>query len=51
MTHGIEHRLINPGWPQMNGMVERFNGRITDMLSTRRYISGEDLEQTFKRYA
>ena len=32
-------------------MVERFNGRISDVLATRRYTSGEDLEQTLKRYA
>ena len=50
-THGIEHRLIKPGRPQTNGMVERFNGRISDVLATRRYTSGEDLEQTLKRYA
>lgn len=31
-------------------MVERFNGRISDVLATRRYVSGEDLEQTLKRY-
>jgi len=47
---GIEHRLIKPGRPQTNGMVERFNGRISDVLATRRYTSGEALEQTLKRY-
>lgn len=31
-------------------MVERFNGRISDVLATRRYSSGADLEQTLKRY-
>ncbi|NWO09132.1 transposase, partial [Chromohalobacter salexigens] len=46
----IEHRLIKPGRPQTNGMVERFNGRISDVLATRQYVSGEDLEQTLKRY-
>ena len=30
--------------------MERFNGRISDVLATRRYTSGEDLEQTLKRY-
>jgi len=48
--HGIEHRLIKPGRPQTNGMVERFNGRISDVLATRRYESSDDLEQTLKRY-
>ncbi|MGP9656296.1 IS481 family transposase [Halomonas sp. AOP35-4E-18] len=50
-AHGIEHRLIKPGRPQTNGMVERFNGRISDVLATRWYTSGKDLEQTLKRYA
>lgn len=50
-AHGIEHRLIKPGRLQTNGMVERFNGRISDVLATRRYTSGEDLEQTLKRNA
>ncbi len=48
--HDIEHRLIRPGRAQTNGMVERFNGRISDVLATRRYVSSEDLEQTLKRY-
>lgn len=47
---GIEHRLIKPGRPQTNGMVERFNGRSSEVLATRRYTSREDLEQTLKRY-
>ncbi|WP_366940877.1 hypothetical protein [uncultured Halomonas sp.] len=33
-----------------SGMLERFNGRISDVLATRLYPSGEDLEQTLKRY-
>lgn len=45
-NHGIEHRLIRPGRTQTNGMVERFNGRITDALATRRYISSEDLKNS-----
>ena len=47
---GIEHRLIRPRMPQTNGMVERFNGRIADVLKTHRFRSGEDLAQTLLRY-
>ena len=36
--------------PQTNGMVERFNGRIEDVLQSHRFQSGEDLEQTIMRY-
>lgn len=32
-AHSIEHRLIKPGRSQTNGMVERFNGRISDVLA------------------
>jgi hypothetical protein len=31
-------------------MVERFNGRIEDVLQSHRFRSGEDLEQTLLRY-
>ena len=46
----IEHRLTKPRSPQTNGMVERFNGRIADVLKTNRFVSGEDLEKTIMRY-
>jgi len=47
---GIEHRLTKPRTPKTNGMVERFNGRISDVLKTHRFHSGEDMEQTLMRY-
>ena len=31
-------------------MVERFNGRIEDVLQSHHFHSGEDLEQTILRY-
>ena len=31
-------------------MVERFNGRIEDVLQSHSFRSGEDLEQTILRY-
>ncbi len=50
-THGIEHRLIRPRHPQTNGMVDRFNGAIHEVLATTRFQSGEQLQQTLQRYA
>ncbi|RXZ45045.1 IS481 family transposase [Crenobacter cavernae] len=47
---GIEHRLTKPRTPQTNGMVERFNGRISDVLATHRFESGQDLGDTLERY-
>jgi len=47
---GIEHRLTKPRAPQTNGMVERFNGRISDILKTHHFQSGEDLRATLHRY-
>ena len=46
---GIEHRLTRPRTPKTNGMVERFNGRIGDVLKTHRFHSGEELQQTLLR--
>jgi hypothetical protein len=31
-------------------MVERFNGRISDLLKTHHFVSREDLEETLLRY-
>ena len=46
----IEHRLIKPRTSQTNGMIERFNGRIADVLATTRVDSSEHLATTIKRY-
>jgi len=47
---GIEHRLTRPRTPKTNGMVERFNGRIADVLKTHRFNSAQDMAQTLIRY-
>jgi transposase InsO family protein len=49
-ANGIEHRLIKPRHPQTNGMIERFNGRISEVLKTTRFRSGEHLHDTLTRY-
>ena len=47
---GIEHRLAPQQHPQTNGMVERFNGRIEEVLRSHHFRSGEELETTLLRY-
>jgi transposase InsO family protein/transposase-like protein len=49
-SHQIDHRLIKPRHPQTNGMVERFNGRIAELLRATRFDSSADLEATLMRY-
>nr|BAL54721.1 transposase [uncultured beta proteobacterium] len=46
----IAHRLIQPRHPQTNGMVERFNGRIAEILRSERFVSAADLQETLTRY-
>jgi transposase InsO family protein len=48
--HRIEHRLTKARTPQTNGMVERFNGRIADVLKTTRFDSSHNLIETLTRY-
>ncbi len=49
--HGIEHRFIPRRRPQTNGMVERFNERIADVLAAHYRASRADLEALLQRYA
>ena len=45
-AHDIDHRLIPVRRLQTNGMVERFNGRIGEVLATTRFDSQEQLAET-----
>lgn len=48
--HGIEHRLIRPRRPQTNGMVERFNGRIKEVVQQTKFESSRQLKETLLQY-
>jgi transposase InsO family protein len=46
----IEHRLIPPRHPQTNGMVECFNGRISEIVGQTRFVCAAELESTLRNY-
>ena len=46
----IEHRLCPPRHPQTNGMVERFNGCISEEVKQTRFTSAAELEATLDHY-
>ncbi|WP_291067533.1 integrase core domain-containing protein, partial [Hydrogenophaga sp.] len=46
----IEHRLAPPRHPQTNGMVERFNGRISELVQQTRFASAAELDATLNNY-
>lgn len=51
---GIEHRLggfkHEVRHPQTNGMIERFNERIADLVKQTRFVSAAELETTLQHY-
>jgi transposase InsO family protein len=46
---GIEHHLTRQRTPQTNSNVERFNSRISAILKTHLFLSGEGLAETLRR--
>ena len=46
---GIAHRLATTS-PRTNGMVERFNGRISGVVKQTRFNSSTELETTLTHY-
>lgn len=46
----IEHRLIRPAHPQTNGMVERFNRPINEVVQQTRFASSAELDSTLNHY-
>jgi transposase InsO family protein len=47
----IDHRLIPPRHLQTNGMVERFNGRISELCQQTHFGSAAELEQTLNGFS
>ena len=47
---GIKYRLTEPRTSQTNGIAERFNGRISGVLNTHRFVSGKYMQETLLRY-
>ena len=45
-----KHRLTKPRTPQTNGMIERFNDRIAEVLASTCFDSAEHFADTIKRY-
>lgn len=48
-ANAIEHRLIKARRPQANDTIERFNGRIADVLATTCFDSSQGLAETITR--
>lgn len=46
----IKHRLIPPRHPQTNGMVERFNGRISHIVKSTYFAGIKEMQDTLDSY-
>jgi transposase InsO family protein len=49
--HGIAHRLTRPFRPQTNGMVERFNRRLTEAIAAKPSIARNQGKNKFANHA
>ena len=50
VNRGVEHSLTPSMRPKTNGVIERFNGLIEDVLQSDSLYRGEDLKETNLRY-
>lgn len=48
--HGIEHRLTRPFRPQTNGLVERFNRRLTEAIAAKTSIARNEGKNKFRSH-
>ena len=46
----IDSRLIPPKHPQTNGMVERFNGRISQVVKATYFADADEMITTLNQY-
>ena len=49
--HGIEHRLTRPFRPQTNGMVERFNRRLSEAIAAKTSVAKNEGKNKFHTHA